>query len=277
MMAISAATVLLGGGIGLAIANSRPKSDHDGSISSPKPGEVTANNLPTEIDVAGKVTDGMSFEQAFITAREEVGVGGAYNWHGRWYNTFEKEEWSGLSLEQRQQYTEMITEEKLPFKVYSPQHTNSVVATDQSPQTEPTIIEGYLNGQRVMGLDFDQDGIIDTMVIDGQDGQTYRVVDATGDEGLDTIYRYDSFNNELTAAVRLDHPVVVSNDDFSQHLESTMPKEAVDSILNEHDPSTSTGDNVGDQTEGDSNIHLANSPEPDDTYTNNGDVREMDE
>jgi hypothetical protein len=186
-----------------------------------------------------------------------------------------------LSLEQRQDYTEMITGEKLPVKPYhSPQAAQKENTTSENPQPEPTVIEGYLNGQRVMGLDYDRDGVIDALVMDGPDGQTYRVVDASGDQGLDTVYRYDSLDGQLTGAVILDHPVVLSNDDFSQGLEASMSREVVDSILNEPDastPSSATGDDEVDESEPDETIYLANSSEPDDTYINNGNVRDMDE
>lgn len=275
--AIAAATVLLGGATAMVVSKTRDigtaKPDSNGDSSSENATQTTGQ-LPTDIDVAGKVTDSMSFEQAFGAAREEVGMGGAFSWHGHWYNTFEKDEWSGLSLEQRQEYTEMITGEKLPVKPYSPPQVTGSGTPTQEPQTEPTIIEGYLNGQRVMGLDYDQDGVIDTLVMDGSDGQTYRVVDATGDQGLDTVYRYDSLNGELTAAVRLDHPVVLSNDDFSQGLEASMSKEVVDSIL---EPDASSSTVPADESEPDDTIYLADSSEPDNTYVNNGNVRDMDE
>ena len=101
----------------------------------------------------------------------------------------------------------------------------------QPAESDPTIIEGHLNGQRVMGLDYNHDGVIDVLVMDGADGQTYRVVDAAGDDGLDTIYQYDSLTGQLTGAVLLDQSVVLSNDQFSEGLEESMSREVVDSIL----------------------------------------------
>lgn len=286
MAAIAAATLLLGGATAMVVNRTRDiGSKQPGKRGGDEvPGEDTQSpvNLPAKIDVAGKVTDSMSFEQAFSAAREEVGMGGVFSWHGHWYNTFEKDEWTGLSLEQRQQYTEMITGEKLPVNVYHPQHANGAgVPAQPMTQSEPTIIEGYLNGQRVMGLDFDQDGVIDTVVMDGPDGQTYRVVDASGDERLDTMYRYDSLDGQLTGAIVLDHPFVLSNDDFSQGLEATMSKEVVESILQSDDatstPHSSAGDDAVNEPEDTENIYLASSSEPDDTYVNDGDVRDMDE
>ena len=282
MGAIAAATVLLGGAVGLALAGVNEKPEVTGET-----GETPTNSdtqsltvLPDKVDIAGKVTDSMSFDQAFGAARSEVGMGGAFSWHGHWYNTFEKEEWAGLSLEQRQEYTEMITGEKLPVKPYhSPQAAPKENTISEQPQPEPTVIEGYLNGQRVMGLDYDRDGVIDALVMDGPDGQTYRVVDASGDQGLDTVYRYDSLDGQLTGAVILDHPVVLSNDDFSQGLEASMSREVVDSILESDEPTSAAPtemDETGDSDQDDT-LYLANSSELDDTYVNNGNVRDMDE
>ncbi len=281
VLGITAATLLLGGA---AWAVSRKITEKQNTSVGDNPDEPvtteTEGQLPADVDVAGKVTDSMSFEQAFGAARDEVGMGGVFSWHGHWYNTFEKEEWSGLSLTQRQEYTEMVTGEKLPVKPYGQPVSHSTEHAGQPvAETEPTIIEGYLNGQRVMGLDFDQDGVIDTLVMDGPDGQTYRVVDTAGDDGLDTVYRYDSLDGTLTGAVLLDQPFVLSNDDFSQHLENTMSREVVDSIL---EPDASTGtpptdDDVVDAPDEDDNIYLADAHEPDDTYVNNADVHDMDE
>ncbi|MCK8491689.1 hypothetical protein M0L20_07470 [Spirosoma sp. RP8] len=277
ILGISAAAILLGGAAWAITKNpgtETPSEPQD---------QAEISTLPEDIDVAGKVTDSMSFNQAFETARDEVGMGGLFSWHGRWYNTFDKEEWSSLSLEQRQEFTEMITQEHLPVKPY---HSPSTTA-DPTPATyveapaEPTIIEGHLNGQRVMGLDFDQDGIIDTLVLEGEDGYTYRVVDATGDQGLDTVYRYDPLDGELVGASKIEHPFILTNDQFDQGLEENMPKEAVDSVLEPDDAPVDVhqadDEQDDDDIDTDTNHYLTHSAESDDTYINNGDVRDMDE
>lgn len=282
MLGIAAATLLLGGSA-WAISRKIIELNKDRSSESTEPETPTPAGLPADIDVAGKVTDDMSFEQAFGAARDEVGMGGVFSWHGHWYNTFDKEEWSGLSLEQRREFTEMITGEKLPVKPYhTPILHASGDATTPTEEAEPTIIEGYLNGQRVMGLDFDQDGIIDTVVMDAADGYTYRVVDAVGDQGLDTLYRYDSLDGELVEIEKIEEPFVLSNDQFSQGLEASMSKEVVDSILEDDVPAMhsapSTEPHDLDESEPENTIYLANSYEADDdTYVNNGDVHDMDE
>ncbi|MVM28702.1 hypothetical protein GO755_01565 [Spirosoma sp. HMF4905] len=283
MLGISAVTLLLGGSawaISQKIVGLKDHTPVDEPIATDEPAPAM---LPDDVDVAGKTTDSMTFQQAFATARAEVGMGGVFSWHGHWYNTFEKEEWQSLSLAQRQDYTEMITGEHLPVKLYAQPTAQASGSTPQSEVTaEPTVIEGYLNGQRVMGLDFDQDGVIDTLVMEGADGYMYRVVDASGDDGLDTLFRYDSLTRELVEMEKLDEPFVLSNDQFSQGLEASMSQEVVDSILEPDAPTsamlaTSYEDETVDELTHTNHSHAVDSYEYDDTYVNDGDVQDMDE
>lgn len=296
--------MLLGGAAWAVIDKTKqPKNPQVSPVEEDGTSVTSSAQIPDDVDVAGKVTDNMSFEQAFTAARQEVGMGGVFSWHGHWYNTFEKEEWSSLSLEQRQEYTENITGEKLPVKPYgSPVHPDQVVAAGPTVEVEPTIIEGYLNGQRVMGLDYDQDGVIDTLVLDATDGHTYRVVDANGDQGLDTLYRFDSLNGELVEIEKLEEPFVLSNDQFNEELEASMSEDIMVYILETNieepaesavaeAPATETPvpetaetpdvqsfrDHEMEEYRASENEYLADSHELDDTYVNNGDVRDMDE
>ncbi len=50
-----------------------------------------------EVPVAHGVNDDMSFTEAFNTARTEVGPGGAFEWHGNIYHTYNKAEWDNMS------------------------------------------------------------------------------------------------------------------------------------------------------------------------------------
>ncbi|AUD04911.1 hypothetical protein [Spirosoma pollinicola] len=276
ILGISAAAMLLGG-TAWVVANPRPHGP-DGSI------HKDPMSPHADIDAAGKVDDTMSFERAFEVARDEVGMGGIFSWHGNWYNTFIKEEWGSLSLDQRQQFTELITQEHLPVKPYEETEIETVKAAGESVEApEPTIIEGHINGQRVMGLDFNRDGVIDTLVMEGTDGSTYKIVDAQGDDGMDTLLRYDSFTGELIEIEKIDEPFVLSNDQFSQGLEASMSKEVVDSILEPEvaapvAPALSVEEADDDDEPSLGEEHLADSHEPDDdSYINNGDVHDMDE
>lgn len=57
-----------------------------------------------EVSVASSVSDELSFSEAFAAARNEVGSGGVFEWHGNIYSTFNEEEWNGMTAEQRDEY-----------------------------------------------------------------------------------------------------------------------------------------------------------------------------
>ncbi len=282
MLGISVATLLLGGAA-WAVAKNIPQTDPP-TLNEPNPLPTPpltpTSTLPADIDVAGKVTDTMPFGVAFEAARNEVGIGGVFNWHGRWYNTFRKDEWADLSLDQRAEYAQMITGEELPVKPYKPVSHQAEAAIEQPDSVKPTIIEGYLNGQRVMGLDSDNDGVIDALVMDGEDGHTYRVIDATGDQGLDTVYKYDALDGDWVKIEKI-KPFVLSNDDFSQHLENSMSREVVESISEPDEtpivPAADVTQMEATATEMDNEIesYEASSSPENDTYVNNGDVYDM--
>lgn len=53
--------------------------------------------LVGDLDVATSVNDGMTFGEAFSAAREEVGAGGVFEWHGNVYATYNEQEWNNMS------------------------------------------------------------------------------------------------------------------------------------------------------------------------------------
>jgi len=63
-------------------------------------GHLTGHNM----DMAHGVNDSMSFNQAFAAARQEVGPGGLFVWHGHTYGTYYKNEWDSMSAEDKEQY-----------------------------------------------------------------------------------------------------------------------------------------------------------------------------
>lgn len=184
-------------------------------------GKLNVHDAP----IAEDVKEAMSFDQAFETARQEVGAGGVFAWHNKVYNTFTKDEWSDLSLQQRQEFLTSVG--------YEPVAQTLHAYTGQTPpvQPEPVTIEGNINGQRVIGLDFDHDGVIDNLVMQGADGYTYHVVDASGNEGLDTVYQFDPMTQQTTMTRKLDKPYVLSNDSLQQDIEASMASEVVESVM----------------------------------------------
>lgn len=59
-----------------------------------------------EMEVAAGVDDSMTFAEAFAAAREEVGPGGIFEWHGNTYATYTAAEWDQMSAQQQDEFND---------------------------------------------------------------------------------------------------------------------------------------------------------------------------
>ena len=89
------------------------------------------------IDIAGGINENMTFDEAYAAAREEVGPGGVFSWHGNVYNTFTVEEWQNLSIAQRQEFLSDIGFQPVAS------HASSVEGV--APPLEPNYVETIIN------------------------------------------------------------------------------------------------------------------------------------
>ncbi|MCY7351529.1 MAG: hypothetical protein LH606_12835 [Cytophagaceae bacterium] len=166
----------------------------------------------------GIVNDGLSFEEAFQAARTQTGAGGVFAWHGQVYNTFQKEEWMGLSLAQRQEFVA-----DLNFKP-TPTNEPTVPGRDSPPvpsvaEPEPIIKDMLAGDQRVVGYDFDHDGMIDLIVMPKANGREVRIFDSEGGGNeLDREVVIDQFTNEVIRYEKLPEPWAITNDGFEKEI-----------------------------------------------------------
>lgn len=77
---------------------------HD-SATSENVAEVRVDGL----SVAHSVSEDMSFDEAFTAARQEVGPGGVFEWHGGVYGTYYASEWNAMSDEEHQEFGSHIS------------------------------------------------------------------------------------------------------------------------------------------------------------------------
>ena len=90
--------------------------------------EGTENGGVQELDApVAKVKSSDSFEHAFAEAREQVGPGGVFQWHGGIYNTFTKEEWDMMSDEEKLAFSSKVHPE------YTADKINAIHITEQEP------------------------------------------------------------------------------------------------------------------------------------------------
>lgn len=240
-MAIATAAVLAGG-TALAWGLSR----EGGSPFTTEPGGPAVPTVPTdslahgqtlpvtggtitptaEVQI-GVVNDSLSFDEAFQAARAQTGPGGVFTWHGQVYNTYQKEEWLGLSLAQRQEFlADVGFKPTPPATPATPTNENLL---DESPailayappalEPEPEPIDGFVNGQRVIGYDFDGDGMVDALVMPSQQGRELRIIDADGDDGLDRAVTVDVYTGEVLHYTKLNDPWYLPNNDLQEGID----------------------------------------------------------
>lgn len=63
--------------------------------------------MPPTVPIA-VVDDSLSFANAFAEARELVGAGGVFEWHGRAFHTYYEAEWNQMSVQERAEFQASI-------------------------------------------------------------------------------------------------------------------------------------------------------------------------
>lgn len=203
-------------------ATTAPVRHH--TASAVQSGLITPNE---HIAIAGLVREPMSFGEAYATAREEVGPGGIFSWHGQVYNTFTVEEWQGLSLAQRQEFlsdvgyrptqdTEKMDEvgadgsqivENGGSELTAGAPTDPTGATPEPVDVEPAYTELMINGRPALGIDDDHDGIANAIVfLDEETDSLVAFVDAEGDNRIDTVVQFDAASQEIVGQQALEDP-----------------------------------------------------------------------
>ena len=82
--------------------------------------ETAAHMIDNGLQVAN-VDQNLSFGQAFEAARNAVGPGGVFHWHGNIYNTYTKDEWDNMSAGEKSQFAQLVQPEIWPGEGH-PQH-----------------------------------------------------------------------------------------------------------------------------------------------------------
>ena len=205
--------ILMGGGMTYAGQVVAQKFNNGGN---PEQGE-TSHTLENGLQVA-EVDDNLSFGEAFAQAREEVGPGGVFHWHGGIYNTYTFSEWNAMTVEQKHDFAQQVKPEVGVDEISTPTDANTHVVVehhvyhhqDSSPAKDVLQVEetpeqvhvvdqqttdtddsdvhivGYteIQGHVTVGLDMDGDGQADVAIIDVDDNQEVSnpdlVVDRSG-------------------------------------------------------------------------------------------------
>ena len=138
--------------------------------------------------LADTVSDDMSFGDAFALARQEVGPGGVFVWHGKTYNTYYKEEWQSMDEGDRDHFmasTNHIDTSHIGGHIENPgmDNVHPAIVIDNDVETfvrdEMLTLDtgeqvhvGYFlnNGEPVVKMDIDNDNNYD-YILDPQNNQ----------------------------------------------------------------------------------------------------------
>lgn len=181
--------------------------------------DPTAEDVVVQEDVqqesvkVADVNDNMSFKEAFDAAREQVGAGGVFRWHGGIYSTYTEEEWNGMSDAEKDNFAEMVKPEVSAADIDTSQITETTpdvhvhvhvhetsqdshavstsddVRVEDSPaavQTQDTddvriVAYGNVQGHDAVAYDLDGDGQADVAVIDVDDSHGISAPDVVVD------------------------------------------------------------------------------------------------
>ena len=110
--------ILLGAG---ALMTSNASAANQDSEQGAQDESATPNDTPVEDLLAGMTAEddlgiadiegGLSFEDAFAAAREQVGPGGIFYWHGAVFSTYTADEWEAMTDDDHERYASQVRPE----------------------------------------------------------------------------------------------------------------------------------------------------------------------
>lgn len=91
-----------------------------------------------QIQVATTVSDDMSFGEAFATARDEIGPGGCFEWHGNVYGTYTAEEWDNMTAEQQSEWSDHFSWNHIDHSSSNVAQHSTTAQPNQTAQEQTT-------------------------------------------------------------------------------------------------------------------------------------------
>lgn len=149
-------------------------SDSDSSSDAGNVSAVTDG----EVAVASSVSDDMSFSEAFAAAREELGPGGAFEWHGNVYATYTAEEWDDMTSDEKDEYGSHFN--------WSSDDSTGVVA-DASTEAEESNNDAVAGVSSENDTDADSEESIEVVAVDESDNNFVIEGDVQAHESEDGV------------------------------------------------------------------------------------------
>ena len=162
-----------------------------------------------------EVDQSLPFGEAFEAARAEVCPGGVFLWHGGLYNTYTDDEWNSMSIDEKNDFAQLISPEVSLEDIPTPTDDQPDIVIESSLGDDPreeveagfgnedVHIVGYneIEGHLAVGYDINDDGNADVAVIDVDDSHTLSdadiIVDREGNAATVADVRNASDQSEV--------------------------------------------------------------------------------
>lgn len=196
--------ILIGAGVSSAIAKQHDDIIDETLEDTTENSGGTGQGTPSVL-VAHSVSDDMSFSEAFASARNEVGPGGAFVWHGNVYGTYRGDdaEWQEMTAEERAEHSQIIMSQVHPTHYTPTANEPSIVVVEDNETNEDASASSEENNNddvdvHIVGFAQEQtaDGTIISVGYGSVEGQYAEFVDSDGDGEVDTVL-IDSNDNQV--------------------------------------------------------------------------------
>ena len=95
-----------------------------------------------------EVDQSLPFGEAFEAARAEVGPGGVFLWHGGLYNTYTDDEWNSMSIDEKNDFAQLISPEVSLEDIPTPTDDQPDIVIESSLGDDPN--EGNVLSENLM-------------------------------------------------------------------------------------------------------------------------------
>lgn len=290
--AAGAASIAGAAGVGVGLLTPMlafPNSSEDLEVSDVSGSSSFSGHLTGhDMEMATSVDDSMSFNQAFAAARQEVGPGGLFVWHGHTYGTYYANEWNAMSPEDKEQYWADVfhTTAQLSHEAESQENNieqgnnddlsnemNEVSEVNDSNEENGSITEPQPlvihEDDLVSSSDEDGDGSVDVVIATVNDNEVEdMIVDFDGDGQFDTLI----LDGDSENVVEINGLEIVPNDDTDLVVDDELNSDGVD--YGSCDDTNASDDNViAENPDVDDLASLA--PDPEITIDNNMDMSDF--
>ena len=134
-----------------------------------------------------EVSDDMSFDEAFASARKQVGAGGVFEWRGKLYGTYYKNEWDAMSQADKDQYAANVfgTPQAKVHNDNSQEQPQKDMAedTDAEQNTNVQKVSDQTDNQKVVAEDTDAEQNTNIQKVSDQTDNQQDMVEVGSGEG----------------------------------------------------------------------------------------------